>query len=45
LGLGLKEAKDMVEKLPALVKKDLPEDEMTTLKEKLEAIGCQVQIS
>jgi ribosomal protein L7/L12 len=43
--LGLKESKEMIEKLPALVKKDMAEGDMTTLKEKLEAIGCQIQIS
>ena len=45
LNLGLKESKELIEKLPALVKKDVPKEETDKLKEKLEALGCQVSIT
>ncbi len=41
-GLGLKEAKDTVEKLPASLKKNIKKEEADALKEKLEALGCTV---
>ncbi len=41
-GLGLKEAKEMVEKLPASLKKNIKKEEAEELKTKLEALGCQV---
>ena len=45
LKLGLKESKEMVEKLPSLVGKDMSFDDMNELKEKLEAIGCKLNIN
>lgn len=44
LNLGLKEAKDMVEKLPANLGKQLPKDKANELKEKLTAIGCTISL-
>jgi large subunit ribosomal protein L7/L12 len=43
--LGLKEAKELVEALPAVVGEDLPKEEANVLKEKLEAVGAKVQLS
>jgi len=43
--LGLKEAKELVEALPAVVGEDLPKEEANALKEKLEAQGAKVQLS
>ena len=44
-GLGLKEAKEMVEGVPSAVKKGIKKEEAEELKAKLEAIGAQVEIS
>ncbi|CAM9137212.1 unnamed protein product [Pylaiella littoralis] len=43
-GLGLREAKEMVESLPQVVKEDLKEDEAEALKVKLEAAGATVEL-
>lgn len=43
-GLGLKEAKDLVESAPKAVKEGLPKDEAEKLKEKLETVGATVEI-
>ena len=43
-GLGLKEAKELVEGAPKVVQKDLKPDKAEELKAKLEAIGAQVEI-
>mmetsp|Transcript_20939 Transcript_20939/g.44171 ORF Transcript_20939/g.44171 Transcript_20939/m.44171 type:complete len:275 (-) Transcript_20939:211-1035(-) len=43
-GLGLKEAKELVEGAPKVVQKDLKLDKAEELKEKLEAVGAQVEI-
>lgn len=43
-GLGLKEAKGLVESAPADVKVDVNKDEANELKEKLEAAGASVEI-
>lgn len=43
-GLGLKEAKELVEGAPKIVQKDLKQDKAEELKEKLEAVGAQVEI-
>lgn len=43
-GLGLKEAKELVEGAPKVVQKDLKQDKAEELKEKLEAVGAQVEI-
>lgn len=43
-GLGLKEAKDVVEGAPKLIKGGLPKDEAESLKKKLEEAGAKVSI-
>ena len=43
-GLGLKEAKDLVESAPTTVKEGLPNDEAEALKTKLEEVGATVEI-
>jgi large subunit ribosomal protein L7/L12 len=43
-GLGLKEAKDLVESAPKAVKEGVTKDEAAALKEKIEAAGGQVDI-
>ncbi len=43
-GLGLKDAKDMVEKAPTEVKVDVPTSEANEIKEKLEAVGATVEL-
>lgn len=43
-GLGLKEAKDLVDGAPKNVKEALPKDEAEELKKKLEAAGAKVEI-
>jgi len=45
LGLGLKEAKELIEKLPALVKQSAPTEEAEKLQADLEKLGCQVKLS
>ncbi|CAD8198109.1 unnamed protein product [Paramecium pentaurelia] len=42
LNLGLKEAKDLVEKLPANLGKQIPKEKANELKEKLTAAGCTI---
>ncbi|CAD8176008.1 unnamed protein product [Paramecium octaurelia] len=42
--LGLKEAKDMVEKLPATLGKQMKKADAEELKKKLEAIGCTIKL-
>ena len=43
-GLGLKEAKELVEGAPKVIQKDLKQDKAEELKAKLEAVGAQVEI-
>ena len=43
-GLGLKEAKDLVEAAPSMVKEAVPEAEANTIKAKLEEAGATVEI-
>jgi large subunit ribosomal protein L7/L12 len=43
-GLGLKEAKDMVEGVPATVKEGATKDDATSIKKKLEEAGATVEI-
>ena len=43
-GLGLKEAKDLVEKAPAPIKEGLPKAEAEELKKKLEEAGATVEV-
>ena len=42
--LGLKEAKDLVDNAPKVVKEGMPKDEAETLKKKFEEVGAQVEI-
>ena len=43
-GLGLKEAKDMVEAAPSVVKEAISKDDAAALKKKLEEAGATVEI-
>jgi large subunit ribosomal protein L7/L12 len=43
-GLGLKEAKDLVEGAPAVVKDGISKDEAAELKKKLEEAGATVEV-
>lgn len=43
-GLGLKEAKDLVEAAPKTVKSDVPTAEAEEIKKKLEAAGAKVEL-
>ena len=43
-GLGLKEAKDMVDGAPKAVKEGIAKDEAAKIKEKLEAAGAKVEV-
>ncbi len=42
--LGLKEAKDLVDKAPSLIKPDVSKDEAEEIKKKLEAAGAKVEL-
>jgi large subunit ribosomal protein L7/L12 len=43
-GLGLKEAKDLVDGAPKIVKEGVAKDEAAKIKEKLEAAGAKVTV-
>ena len=43
-GLGLKEAKDLVENAPIAVKKGVPKKEAEEAKKKLEAAGAKIEL-
>jgi len=43
-GLGLKEAKDLVESAPKAIKEGVPKDEAAKLKEQIEGAGGQVDV-
>ena len=43
-GLGLKEAKDMVDSAPSVVKEGLSKDEAESLKKTLEGAGAEVEL-
>ena len=43
-GLGLKEAKDLVEAAPSIVKEGIPEAEANEIKAKLEEAGATVEV-
>tara|TARA_Y100001970_G_C13565382_1_gene523567 strand:+ start:151 stop:528 length:378 start_codon:yes stop_codon:yes gene_type:complete len=43
-GLGLKEAKDLVESAPSMVKEGIPEAEANEIKGKLEEAGASVEV-
>jgi large subunit ribosomal protein L7/L12 len=42
--LGLKEAKEVVDKAPSKIKEGIPEDEAKAAMEKLQEVGAQVEI-
>jgi large subunit ribosomal protein L7/L12 len=44
LGLGLKEAKDLVDAAPSDLKKDMPKAEAEALKKSLEEAGAKVEL-
>ena len=44
LGLGLKDAKELVDGAPAAVKQGVPKDEAESIKAALEAVGATVEI-
>lgn len=43
-GLGLVDAKGLVDKVPSEIKKDVPAEEGAQIKEKLEAAGATVEV-
>lgn len=43
-GIGLKDAKDLVDGAPSAIKEDVKEDEANDIKEKLEAAGATVTL-
>jgi large subunit ribosomal protein L7/L12 len=43
-GLGLKEAKDLVESAPKAVKEGIPQEEADSIKSQLEEVGAAVEI-
>jgi len=43
-GLGLKEAKDLVEGAPSLIKEGVPKEEAEEIKKQLEEAGAQVDV-
>ena len=43
-GLGLKEAKDLVDGAPATVKEGLPKEEAENLKKAIEAAGAEIEL-
>jgi large subunit ribosomal protein L7/L12 len=43
-GLGLKEAKDLVEGVPSLVKEGISKADVETIKKKLEDVGAKVEV-
>src|SRR5206468_9868638 len=43
-GLGLKEAKDLVEGAPKVVKEGLSKDDVAKFKKELEAVGAKVKV-
>jgi large subunit ribosomal protein L7/L12 len=43
-GLGLKEAKDLVESAPKAVKEGVPQDEAESIKSQLEEVGATVEV-
>ena len=43
-GKGLKECKELADTLPATIKEDVGSDEATSIKEKLEAAGAEIEL-
>jgi len=44
LNLGLKEAKELVEKTPCEILKNIKKEEVNGIKEKLEALGAKLEL-
>ena len=44
LGLGLKEAKDLVDGTPSMLKADMKKEDAATLKKQIEEAGCKVNL-
>lgn len=44
-GLGLKEAKELADKLPSKIKEALPKDEAEALAEKFKELGAEVELA
>lgn len=44
LGLGLKEAKDMVDGVPTMLKEDVKKEEAEEIKQKIEGVGGKVEL-
>ena len=44
-GLGLAEAKALVEKVPAKIKEQVSKDDAEALKKQLEAVGAEVELA
>jgi len=42
--LGLKEAKEIIDKVPSAVKENVPKDEAEKMKAKLEEVGAKVEV-
>jgi large subunit ribosomal protein L7/L12 len=43
-GLGLKEAKELVESAPKVIQKDLKQEKADELKAQLEAVGAEIEL-
>jgi large subunit ribosomal protein L7/L12 len=43
-GLGLKEAKDMIDNLPKSIKENAPKEEAQNMKSKLEEVGATIEL-
>ncbi len=43
-GLGLKECKELADKVPATIKENVSPDEASSIKEKLEAAGADIEL-
>jgi len=44
LGVGLKDAKDLVDSAPAVIKQGAPKEEAESIKAALEAVGAEVEL-
>ena len=42
--LGLKEAKDLVEAVPKVLKEGIPKEEVETIRKKFDEVGAKVEI-
>ncbi len=44
LGVGLKEAKDLVDAAPGVIKEGVPKDDAESMKSALEAVGAEIEL-